>query len=171
MMDPVKRARIFTGFDPMPSDFKPEWVFPLVHPDDPDRDAKMVVKRKAWKAECANASRSLPAWAYHRDWLNGYALEFLPAVCAAIETGQALQRITQPSWWPSMEPGRVLALRATPAAYHCLFVDEASGFWMEPVLSMQGVDLVALVEKRLGLSPAKAAWRLARICGLRKPMP
>ena len=162
MMDPMKRARIFVGFDPMPADYRPDWLRFTVSPAE---------AQKAYRADAANASRMLPAWAYHRDWLNAYALDRLPAVCAAVGTGQALCRATHPVWWPEDEPGHVLLLRATPEAHHGLMIDQASGFWMEPKLGLQGRDLISLIEKRLALSPAKAAWRLARVCGLRRPMP
>ncbi len=161
-MTPIQRARVFVGFDPAPAGYRPEWLKFTTSPND---------AHKAYLADAANAVRMLPAWAYHRDWLNAYALDRLPAVCAAVGTGQAVCQSDHPVWWPASEPGHVLLLRATPAAVHGLMIDRASGFWMEPKLDLRGPDLVSLVEKRLGLSPAKAAWRLARICGLRRPMP
>lgn len=161
-MTPLQRARIFVGFDRPPAGYRPEWLKFTTTPDE---------AQKAYRAECSNATRMLPAWAYHRDWLNAYALDRLPAVCATVGTGQALAHDLHPSWWPETEPGHVLVLRASPDALHVLCIDMASGFWMEPRLSLQGPDLIALAEKRLNLSPAKAAWRLARACGLRRPMP
>jgi hypothetical protein len=162
MMEPMKRARIFVGFDPSPAGYRPDWL---------KFTATAADAHKAYRADAANAARMLPAWAYHRDWLNAYALDRLPAVCAAVGTGSAVCQSDHPDWWPEDEPGRVLMLRATPSAFHPLMIDRASGFWMEPKLALQGPDLISLIEKRLGLSPAKAAWRLARVCGLKRPMP
>jgi hypothetical protein len=161
-MTPLQRARIFVGFDRAPAGFRPEWLKFTATPAEAE---------KAYRSDAANASRMLPAWAYHRDWLNAYALDRLPAVCASLSTGPALAYDLHPEWWPALEPGRVLVLRATPTADHVLCIDMASGFWSEPSLSLQGPDLISLVEKRMGLTTAKAAWRLARAVGLRRPMP
>ncbi|MFH5927132.1 hypothetical protein [Roseomonas xinghualingensis] len=113
----------------------------------------------------------LQPYAFHRDWLNFVALDHLPALCAAVGTGPAITTLDKPLWWPREEPGRVLVLQATPDARHCLFIDRASGFWAVPVLSLRGLDLLDLVSARLRLSTTKAAWRLAKICKLRSPMP
>lgn len=161
-MTPEKRARLFVRWD---------------QPKTPDEQPRLNLNAtpeeaaKAWRDQCRNAAKHLPPWAYHRDWLNGYALSMLPAVCAALGTGEAIAFLPRPAFWPECEPGRVIAVRATPQAWHLLLIDRASGFWMEPTMAMQGPDLISLTEKRSSLSTAKAAWKLARICGLKRPMP
>ena len=139
-MTPEKRARLFAGFDEPEKPGLPAWLRLTQTPEE---------VQKAYRDECRNAAKVLPPWAYHRDWLNAYALDLLPAVCAAVGTGRALITLDRPAWWPSAEPGRVIGLRATPDAWHMLFIDRASGFWMEPTLSLRGPDLIALVERRL----------------------
>jgi len=164
-MTPEERARRFVG--PWNAGRKSRsFLHDSARPStDPEK------RQAAWEAECRNAREVLPAWAYHRDWLNGIALECLPAVCAAVGTGPALAALGRPLWWPSDEPGRVLAVLDRPDGRHLLFIDQASGYWDEPSLCLRGLDLIDLVSARLKLTTVKAAWRLARICRLRSPMP
>ena len=162
-MTPQQRARIFVGFERKPDGYRPDWARFDRTPEQWQAD---------WEAECRNARLHLPPWAYHRDWLNGYALLHLPAVCRHLGTGPAIARAHRPSFWPVEEPGRVLVLLATPQTKAFpLYIDEHSGYWEEPGRQLKGLDLIELAERRLGLSAAKAAWRLARICGRRSPMP
>ena len=164
-MTPEERAKTFVKpWQDMraPRDFLHDSARPSLEPGK---------RQAAWGSECRNARKVLPAWSYHRDWLNGYALEFLPAVCAAVGTGPALVTLERPLWWSAEEPGRVLALLATPNVRHILFLDRASGYWEEPTLALRGRDLIDLVATRHALTPAKAAWRLSKLVRLRSPMP
>ena len=52
-----------------------------------------------------------------------------------------------------------------------LFLDEASHQWCCPALAREGASLVNLAAWRWGISDAKAAHRIARICGLQRPVP
>jgi hypothetical protein len=129
-------------------------------------------------------SRARPGWAYDRDYVTSHALEQLPRVCGQLGTGEAVAVLERPRWWATLRlredarslhglrtTGSVVALRLTENSYDLLFIDRAVGEWDCPNLSKRGDDLVSLAAWRLDLPDAKAAWRLARICGLQRPLP
>jgi len=137
-----------------------------------------------WRRFYEARRRTLPAWAYDRDYVTSHALEQLPRVTAQLGIGLAVAMIPRPRWWPfaaapehvrqlhgTSTPGSVAVLRVEPESYDLLFIDRATGEWDCPNLARRGDDLVSLAAWRLGVSDAKAAWRLARICGLRRPVP
>lgn len=138
----------------------------------------------AWRRYHDARRRLLPAWAYDRDYVTGHALEQLPRVCAQLGTGEPVGVIPRPTWWfrPNLPEsvrklhgltteGRVALFRHAPGSYDLLFIDLAVGDWDCPNLKRRGPDLVDLTAWLLRLNDAKAAWRLARICGLQRPMP
>lgn len=122
-------------------------------------------RRAAYRRRLATA----PGWWFDREFVNSIALEFLPVVaadlgfttvCAAWVPGEV-------AWWPEGEPGHILML--ADARHRAVFVDRASGYWIADGMTRRGTDLVGFAAYRLGVSDAKAAWRLAKLCALRRP--
>lgn len=126
----------------------------------------------------------LPAWHADRDYVTSVALEQLPRVCGQLGTGEAVAFLSRPRWWyqhgltaselarhgfGGSPEGVVIALRNEPGSYDLIFIDRATGEWSVPNLAQSGFDLVSLAAWKWTLSDTKAAWRLARICGLRRP--
>lgn len=70
---------------------------------------------------------------------------------------------------PEHAPGLVFDLHAAPSP--ALFLCEASHEWRCPALARSGACLVDLGAWRWNISAAKAAHRIARLCGLRRPVP
>jgi hypothetical protein len=139
-----------------------------------------------WTAWHRARRKAVPPWYVDRGYVNGYALEYLPRVTAALDLGEAVAALPRPRWWFSLtlpdhlaglhgtrlEGARpTLALRLTADSDDLLFIDRATGEWDVPNLCRGGEDLVELVAWRLDLSPTKAGWRIAKICGLRRPLP
>jgi hypothetical protein len=139
-----------------------------------------------WAAWHRARRKAVPPWFADRAYVTGYALEYLPRVTAALGFGQAMAALPRPRWWFSLslpdavvafhgtrsEDCRpVLAVRLTEDSDDLLFIDRATGEWDVPNLCCGGEDMVALAAWRWDLSPTKAAWRLAKTCGLRRPMP
>ena len=138
-------------------------------------------------AEWHRARRSgLPTWHADRDYVTGHALDRLPRICAHLGCGDAVAVLPRPQWWSSLTPPDevavlhgtrgpgiepVIAVRLERGGHDLLFVDRATGEWECPSLCRRGADLVALAAWRWGLSDTKAAWRLARLCGLWRPAP
>lgn len=127
----------------------------------------------------------LPAWHVDRDYVTSVALDQLPRVCGLLGTGETIALLERPDWWLSagltakertlhglgVSPAGVVAkLRSEPGAYDFLFIDRATGEWTVPNLTQSGYDLVSLAAWRWNLSETKAGWRLARSCGLRRPV-
>lgn len=128
---------------------------------------------------------TLPPWHADRDYVTTHALHQLPHVTRQLGTGDALSMIQRPTWWWSgsalpqsvlerhglvpIEDEHLLVLALEPGSYDLLFIDRATGEWEVPSLERRGRDLVSLAAWRWGLNETKAAWRLARACGLRKP--
>jgi hypothetical protein len=113
-----------------------------------------------------------PSWWADLEFVNNLALGFLDAVvaklgydlvCGAWEPGQV-------RWWPWHEPGWVLAVAERGTNEPMVYIDRASGWWVVGQWERQGPSLVKLVEWRWGLSQTKAAWRLAKLCGRRRPV-
>jgi hypothetical protein len=52
-----------------------------------------------------------------------------------------------------------------------LVFDQIAHDWRCPSLARVGDDLIALGEWRWSTTRAKAAWRIARLCGLQRPVP
>ncbi|MCL2427893.1 MAG: hypothetical protein FWD12_01510 [Alphaproteobacteria bacterium] len=137
-----------------------------------------------WLDYCRAVWRRYPRWGYVPDYVEEAARDFLPRVLADIGIGpmigrremrddtQTLLAVTDAVL--AADPGRVgewLAFRIEPGAGDILLFDEASHVWHCPALSRRGDGLIELGAWRWGLSTAKAAWRIARLCGLRSPMP
>jgi len=139
---------------------------PALHLADPAR------AETEWRAWAARTARDAPVWAYDPDHINGYALDILPRVCAEIGTGEALTSIARPAWWfwGGQGSGNVIVLRAKLGSRAVLCIDRATGEWDCPAASRRGETLVHLAAWRWRTTDAKAAWRLARICGLKRPL-
>jgi hypothetical protein len=126
--------------------------------------------------------------------VTSHALELLPRVLAELGCGKLVTMLPRPRWWfayrvPEEVAARhgtrlqslqesipaILMVRLTatapgePRDTDILYIDQATGEWDCPDLCRCGDDLVALAAWRWGLSPTKAAWRLAKICGLPRP--
>ena len=137
-------------------------------------------------AEAMRTRLSAPGWAFDPSYLTGLALAVLPRFCAAIETGEAIAMLPRPAWWRRRieDHARVLhgmdacdgmrtivALRLEPKSYDLLFISMSVGNWTVPTLMRSGGDLVALAAWRWNIGDAKAAWRVARLAGVSRPLP
>jgi hypothetical protein len=140
-----------------------------------------------WRDWRRTRRERLPGWAFDADWLTSHALEALPRVLKALGCGKPVAYLPRPEWWfapdlpaeavarhglnplPDLEP--VIELPLEPGSDTRLFVDMNLGGWDCPNLCRRGDDLVSLAAWRWGLTPAKAAWELARTLGLGRPTP
>jgi len=169
IMTPYERAMMHVGLREPPRDYrKPLFL------TDPEKARDFQAR------EDSNARKHLPKWAYNRSWLNFYALDLLPSLIHEMGVGPAICVMhppDHPKWWPAHEPGHVIMIKAKDRwegrqrVVTSLCIDLASGYWCNCPRTMQGPDLISLYEKRFNISPAKAAWRIARTCGLKRPLP
>jgi hypothetical protein len=111
----------------------------------------------------------------------------LPRVTEHLGLGDALCEMPRPRWWHGatlhaeavalhgLKPLRallpVLVLPLEPGSADLLFLDQSLGGWDCPNLCRGDDDLVSLAAWRWGRTRASAAWHLARILGLGRPMP
>jgi hypothetical protein len=139
----------------------------------PDYRAALAARNAAaqarWFADYRRRLAGAPSWWFDREYVTAVALEMLPAVAA--DLGFTLACATwgpgDLRWWPPAEPGRVIML--ADAERRAVFIDRASGYWIVGAFERRGADLVGLAAFRWQIDDARAAWRLARICGLRRP--
>lgn len=144
-----------------------------------------------WRLWREARRKHLPPWSYDRDWLTCVALESLPRVCAQLGTGPAVAFIDRPAWWRwgacgdgtvtaaqrilhGLGPAPaavVVAVPLVPGSASLLLIDRSTAEWDCPDAGRFGRDLVELAAWRWNLPAAKAAWRLARVCGLQRPAP
>ncbi len=140
-----------------------------------------------WRAWRRTRRERLPGWAFDADWLTSHGLARLPTVLKALGCGKPVAMLPRPLWWfgpdlpagaaalhglgplPNLKP--VVALPLEPGAADLLFVDWSLGGWDCPNLCRGDDDLVSLAAWRWGRTRASAAWHLARILGLGRPMP
>jgi hypothetical protein len=127
------------------------------------------------------------AWAYDPEWLCKEALqpERLAALLMDLGGAGPVSILPLPWWWFSL-PQHVRDIRRThgitrlasvvwsrsrPSVDFLLMVHRPTGQWMDCLSGETGMDFLRLVELRLALTPAKAAWRLARLMGFERPVP
>lgn len=154
----------------------PAPALPLTDP------ARAMTELRAWTARCA---REAPAWAYDPEYVSARALDILPRVCAEIGTGEAICALPRPAWWSTPldtaararhgsaafdDDMHFMVFRAKPGSYAVLVIHRATGEWECPAATRRGDNLVDLAAWRWRLTPAKAAWRLSKLCGLRRPL-
>lgn len=137
---------------------------------------RMLAPEPEWRGWLARIAREAPPWAYDPEHVTSFALELLPRVCAEIGTGEAVTTLPRPAWWrwpchDNTAERPIMALAAKPGSYALLFIDRATGAWDCPPAARFGEELVSLAAWRWRTTPAKAAWRLAKICGLKRPLP
>lgn len=73
---------------------------------------------------------------------------------------------------PLAGEGEGLAFRLAPGGdAPLLILDRISGEWVCPALDREGVSLIELMAWRLEISHARAASRIARLCGVARPVP
>ncbi|CAB4126857.1 hypothetical protein UFOVP78_23 [uncultured Caudovirales phage] len=152
---------------------------PAISLADPGR---AMTELRAWGARCG---REAPAWAYDPEYVSGRALDILPRVCAEIGTGEAICTLPRPAWWSTPMPAEdrarhgaarfdaephFIVFRAKPGSYAVLVIHRSTGEWECPAATRRGENLVELAAWRWRTTPAKAAWRLGKLCGLRRPL-
>ena len=124
----------------------------------------------------ARRKPNVPPWAYDRDFIAVLADDFLPRICAEIGVRRALGVIPPPAWWPHRNDSRFAPQRETEILIlqrdrRCIFLDRATHEWVDPTHARAGHDLIELAAWSWRISEAKAAWRLARLCGRAVPRP
>lgn len=137
-----------------------------------------------WDAHCRKVWAKFPAWAFDEGYVAALARDHLPNVLAQMGIGPLLGRISDPAHChavagrgaplmalPTDPDGRWLLLRVEPGSAHLLILDEAGHAWRCPSLARRGASVIELGAWRWGVSEAKAAHRIARICGQRRPVP
>lgn len=72
---------------------------------------------------------------------------------------------------PLARDGWGLVFRLAPDAPQWLILDRIDHQWCCPALDREGVSLIELAAWRLGISNARAASRIARLCGVARPVP
>ena len=142
---------------------------PQTSPQDPS------VENPEWWAEAGREFRRLQD--KHRSrppsvWtmLNWIALEpeNLPVVLANMGFTGRLSKHPRGelAWWPKTD-WEVYAM-GRPRGLPTIFIDIGSGMWRTEDGYQRGADLIALAAFIWGLPYGKAAFRVARICGLRE---
>lgn len=135
-----------------------------------------------WLHRYRQACAALPPWGFDRAFVAELAAEHLPRVLAHIGLGKLLGRISPdakrivgrnaPFCALPLDPGgRWMLFRIEPGSTDLLALDSWSHAWRCPSLDQLGADLVDLGAWRWGISDAKAAFRIARICGHPRPAP
>lgn len=132
-------------------------------------------------------------WAYDPEWVTAQALQpaNLMRVLLDSKCTPPFGKLPMPWWWFSL-PSEVQisrklhgigAVRNTvlwcPSRKqqmheyrgpHMLTVHQPTGQWMDHEHRCNGVELLGLVQRRHGISQAKAAWRVAKLLGYPRPM-
>jgi hypothetical protein len=135
-----------------------------------------------WAAHCRRAWAALPAWGFDRGFVAELAADHLPRVLGQMGLGQFVGRISPharaivgrgapPAALPLDPDGRWMLLRLEPDSADWLMLDSWSHRWRCPSFDQLGADLVDLGAWRWSVNPAKAAFRIARICGQERPRP
>lgn len=137
-----------------------------------------------WLAYCRSVWRHYPPWAYDSDYVEEAARDFLPRVLADMGVGTLIGGAEMAADTPILlavtdavlaaDPERIhawLAFRIEPAATDVLLLEDASHAWRCPALAARGEGLIELGAWRWRMSPARAAWRIARLSGLPRPVP
>lgn len=140
----------------------------------------------AWLAYCRQVWSLFPGWGYDRGYVTEVARGFLPLLFAQIKLGRFLGYI-DPEWRRVVGSRSNLNLAVIPlvpmggrwmiwrlsrdADAPLLAFDEWAHAWRCPDYTRRGVDLTDLGAWRWGISESKAAHRIARICGVGRPVP
>lgn len=139
-------------------------------------------KPEDWDAHLRAAWSKLPAWGFDRGYVAELAADHLPRVLAQMGLGQLLGRVSPDAAaivgkgapWAAlpMDPGgRWMLFRLEPDSATLITLDSWAHAWRCPELDQFGADLIDLGAWRWATSPAKAAFRIARICGRARPVP
>lgn len=126
-------------------------------------------------------------WAYDPEWITAEALKRrnLGKLLLKIGCEEPLGTLPLPWWWFSLPPDVAFARRvhgivgpstvmwrqSRPEAGRMLLVHQPTGQWMDLLTGGSGMALLGLVQQRLDLSPAKAAWFVAKKLGFERPVP
>jgi hypothetical protein len=135
-----------------------------------------------WQGFCRAVWSAFPAWGYDRAFLAELAAQQLPRILAQMGVSRLIGRIDPQArhivgkgaplaTLPLCPDGRWMLLRLEQPAPALLALDGWSHAWRCPVLSGRGNDLIDLGAWRWATTPAKAAFRIARLCGRRRPVP
>jgi hypothetical protein len=135
-----------------------------------------------WWRFCRTVWGKFPVWGYDRAFVAELAVDFLPRVLAQMGIGRFIGCISPDaraivsrgaplSALPLDPDGRWMMMRLQPDSPDKLLLDSWSHAWRCPSLSRRGDDLIDLGAWLWNLSEAKAAFRIARLCGRKRPLP
>lgn len=137
-----------------------------------------------WEAYCRRVWAKFPGWAWDSAYLTEAAREFLPRIMAEMGMGRMCGYLAPASishaiagrgaplaTLPLYSDGRWMMFRLAPASDTYLAFDEHSHAWRCPQLARAGADLVELGAWKWETTEARAARRIARLCGLERPAP
>lgn len=135
-----------------------------------------------WTAHCRAVWAKGPPWGFDRGFVAELAAEHLPRVLAQMGVARMIGRLSPdtrrivgrgaPLAAMPLDPaGRWMLLRLAEPQPELLALDSWSHAWRCPALDTIGHDLVDLGAWRWGVSAAKAAFRIARLCGAARPVP
>jgi hypothetical protein len=135
-----------------------------------------------WAAYCRAEWARLPAWGFDRAFVAELAADHLPRVLAAMGVARLIGRISNDarqlvgrgaplSAMPLAPDGRWFLMRLRPPDEVLIALDPWSHRWRCPALDGIGDDLIDLGVWRWRMTPAKTAFRIARLCGRQRPVP
>jgi hypothetical protein len=135
-----------------------------------------------WTGFCRSVWLRFPAYGFDRDFVAELAADCLPRVLGQMGFAKLCGRIAGDAKaivgrgapfaaLPLGGDGRWMLFRLTPPAPELIAFDERGHAWRCPSLGAQGNDLIDLGAWRWGIGEAKAAFRIARLCGRKRPVP
>jgi hypothetical protein len=122
--------------------------------------------------------RDVPPWGFDRHFVAELAADHLHRVRGEMSLSEEIGRLARaPSeviplsamWLAPF--GRWMLLRLDEEPRDLIALDTWAHAWSCPALDRAGRDLIDLGAWRWGVSHSKAAFRIARLCGRRRPVP
>lgn len=165
-----------------------ESLFERVARDAPFRAPPLLCTQAEWSVYCRKVWARFPAWGFDAAYLTEVARPFLPRIMAEMGFGRFCGFLADASGHgfysraiagdaaptvalPLFADGRWRMFRLEPNSPDFFALDDWSHAWFCRSLARRGESLLDLGAWRWGVSEAKAAHRIARLCGIRRPVP